>query len=87
MHLSTKSKKSYHAFPVVHSRQILLKLLAHVEIHVVVFEGAESLDDYVVALVNDVLVRFQQGGNFPDGNVYIWPVSKVTENELKTKKQ
>lgn len=45
-----------HAFPVIHSRQILLELFAHIEVHVVVFEGAEGFDDYVVAVVHDVLV-------------------------------
>lgn len=59
-HMDTKYHLSSHrAFPVVHSRQILLKLLAHVEVHVVVFEGTECLDDYVVTLLNDVLVRLQ----------------------------
>lgn len=61
----------HHALSVIHPRQILLKLFAHVEVHVVVFESAEGFDDYVVALVNDVLVGFQQGGDFPDGNVDI----------------
>lgn len=60
-----------HAFPVVHSGQILLELFAHMEVHVVVFEGAEGFDDDVVPVVRDVLVRLQQGGDFPDGNVDI----------------
>lgn len=59
------------AFPVIYSRQVLVKLFADVEVHVVVFKGAEGLDNYVVPIVGDVLVRFQQGGNFPDGNIYL----------------
>lgn len=62
---------THHAFPVIHSRQILLKLFAYIEVHVVVFEGAEGFDDDVVPIVDDVLVRLQQGGDFPDGNIYI----------------
>ncbi len=62
---------THHAFPVIHSRQILLELFAHVEVHVVVFEGAEGFNDDVVPVVNDVLVRLKQGGDFPDGNIYI----------------
>lgn len=41
------------------------------EVHVVVFEGAEGFDDDVVPVVRDVLVRLQQGGDLPDGNVDI----------------
>ena len=62
---------THHAFPVIHSRQILLKLFAHVEVHVVVLEGAEGLDDDVVSVVADFLVRLQQGCDFPDGDIHI----------------
>lgn len=62
---------TYHAFSVIHSGQILLKLFAYVEVHVVVLEGAEGFNDDVVAVVRDVLVGLEQGGDFPDGNVHI----------------
>lgn len=65
------SFNTYHAFSVIHSRQILLKLFAHVEVHVVVLEGAEGFDGNVVAVVRDVLVGLEQGGDFPDGNIHI----------------
>lgn len=41
------------------------------EIHVVVLKGTEGLDDNVVTIVTDVFVGLQQGGNFPNGNIYI----------------
>lgn len=65
------SPNTHHAFPVIHSGQVLLKLFAHVEVHVVVLEGTEGLDGYVVPVMSYVLVGFQQGGNFPDGHIYI----------------
>lgn len=65
------SPNTNHALPVIHAGQILLKLFAHVEVHVVVFEGAEGFDDYVIPVVNDVLVGLQQGGDFPDSNIHI----------------
>lgn len=74
MYTFIQNVSNHHAFPVVHSRQILLELFAHMEVHVVVFEGAEGFDDYVVPIVDNVLVRLQQGGNFPDGNIYVWSV-------------
>lgn len=66
-----KSPNTRHAFPIIHTRQILLELFAYIEVHVVVFEGAEGFDDYVVPVMGDVLVRLQQSGDFPDGNIYI----------------
>lgn len=74
-----------HAFSVIHSRQVLLKLFAHVEVHVVVFEGAEGFDDYVVPVVDDVLVGLQQGGDFPDGDIDICSRSP-TNWQIKQKK-
>lgn len=62
---------THHAFSVIHPWQILFKLLANMEIHVVVLKGTEGLDDYVVTILIDVFVRLQQGGNFPNGNIYI----------------
>lgn len=74
---------THHAFPVVHSRQILLELFAHVEVHVVVLEGAEGLDDYVVPLVDNVLVRLQQGCNFPDGDIHICDGPQSKEEAMR----
>lgn len=71
VHLNPRWIHTHQAFPVIHSRKILLKLFAHIEVHVVVFEGAESLDVDVVPIVDDVLVGLQQGGDFSDGNIYI----------------
>lgn len=69
--MDISAPNAHHAFPVIHPGQILLELFAHIEVHVVVFEGAEGFDDYVVPVVGDVLVRLQQGGDFPDGDIYI----------------
>lgn len=63
---------TYHAFPVIDATQILLKLLADLEVHVVVLEGAERFNDEVIAVLGDVLVWAQQDSNFPDGDIYIW---------------
>lgn len=71
MHELLFGPNPHHTLSVIHPGQILLELFAHVEVHVVVFEGAEGFDDYVVTVMNDVLVGFQQGGDFPDGNVHI----------------
>lgn len=60
-----------HAFSVIHPRQILLKLLADIEVHVVVFEGAEGFDDNMIPVVSDVFVGLEQVGDFPDGDVHI----------------
>lgn len=69
--LNTLHFNTYHTFSVIHSRQILLKLFAHIEVHIVVLEGAEGFDDNVVAVVHNVLVGLEQGGNFPDCNIHI----------------
>lgn len=62
---------THHAFPVIHPWQILFKLLANMEIHVVVLKGTEGLDDHVITINTDVFVGLQQVGNFPNGNIYI----------------
>lgn len=64
-------QQTHHAFSVIHPWEIFLKLLANMEIHVVVLKGTEGLDDNVVTIVTDVFVGLQQGGNFPNGNIYI----------------
>lgn len=76
--MDTLPFNTYHTFSVIHPGQILLKLFAHMEVHVVVLEGAEGFDDNVVAVVHNVLVGLEQGGDFPDGNIYIC-------NRLKTR--
>lgn len=63
--------EAYHAFPVIDPRQIFLKFLADLEFHIVVLEGAERLNSDVIAVLGDVLVRFQQNGDFPDSYIYI----------------
>jgi len=62
---------AHHTFPVVHSTQILLKLLTNHKVHIVVLEGAESLYDEVISILTDVFIRLQQGGNFSNSYIYI----------------
>lgn len=49
----------HHAFSVIHCSQILQKLFAHVELHIVVSESTEGPDDHMVPILDDFLVRLQ----------------------------
>lgn len=63
---------AHHTLPIVHSAQILLKLLTDDKVHVVVLEGAESLDDEAISVLRDVFIRLQQGGNLSNSYIYVW---------------
>ena len=62
---------SHHADSVVHSRQVLLKLLPYQEVHVVAPEGGDGSDEEVRPVLKNLLVQAEVAGDLSDHDVYV----------------